>query len=66
MYAAAVGQEDNFLEIDLTDLGLLNVAASGGDVYLAEVNGNIYLDVITAENGDVYLKASGFNFRPSG
>ncbi|HHV64893.1 MAG TPA: hypothetical protein GXX46_07465, partial [Peptococcaceae bacterium] len=64
LQGTAIGQGDNFLELDLLEQGIgpagnLNVITSAGDIYLSEVNGNMYINSITANDGDVSLRAEG-------
>ncbi|HHU63567.1 MAG TPA: hypothetical protein GXZ32_05095, partial [Clostridiales bacterium] len=51
-----IGAIDNFL--DIIAAGVLNATAKGG-IYIYEVEGTMDVDVVTSEEGNVYLKAEG-------
>ena len=61
--AASVGQSTNYLDLDLAEPpegpgGNLNIAANE-DIYLREINGNMHVGLVKAENGAIFLKADG-------
>ena len=56
--ASSIGNADNFLRIDLLEDGNLTATADGS-IYLQEVAGDMKVDTVTSNSGDIDLRSAG-------